>query len=180
MTEKSRYLFCSERIGFRNWQSSDLDAMDAISADPTVMRYFPTTKSRKETVAFIARMQEQYTETGHCYFAVDHLENQEFFGFIGLSRQSFEADFTPCVDIGWRLSPRYWNQGLATEGANASLNYAHKTLTINDIYAIAPCLNIPSIRVMEKIGMHLVKIFDHPLLPADSSLKRCVLYLHKG
>ena len=59
-------------------------------------------------------MQNQFAEKGFCYFAVDKLENSEFIGLICLSEQTFEADFTPCIDIGWRLASAEWNKGNAT------------------------------------------------------------------
>jgi hypothetical protein len=34
-----------------------------------------------------------------------------FIGFVGLSIPSFEAHFTPCVEIGWRLAREHWGFG---------------------------------------------------------------------
>ena len=78
------YLFVSERLGFRNWKKTDIKIMSGINADPIVMNYFPSVKTVNETIAFIERMQKQFTEKGFCYFAVDILESNELIGFIGL------------------------------------------------------------------------------------------------
>jgi RimJ/RimL family protein N-acetyltransferase len=83
-------------------------------------------------------------------FRVDKLENNEFIGFIGLSEKSFEAEFTPCIDIGWRLSSEEWNKGYATEGAKRCLEYANEVLKLEKIVSIAPKINVKSERVMEK------------------------------
>src|SRR3546814_9999473 len=121
------YLFTSERLGFRRWQEADVEPMRAINADPAVMEYFPSLQDQAETLAFIKRMQLQFDEKGFCYYAVDSLVDGAFIGFIGLSEKTFIADFTPCVDIGWRLAKNAWNQGFATEGAQKCLEHAFRS-----------------------------------------------------
>jgi RimJ/RimL family protein N-acetyltransferase len=88
----------------------------------------------------------------------------------------FDADFTPCVDIGWRLTKEAWGKGLATEGAKRCLDYAFEVLNIEKIFAMAPSINIPSENVMKKIGMRKIKNFQHPLLLNCPELRECVLY----
>lgn len=171
------YLFQSNRIGFRNWLESDIDHMAAISADEEVMRYFPAVATYEQTAAFIARMQDELAEKGYCYFAVDELSTNTFIGFIGLSWRTFEAEFTPCVDIGWRLSPATWNKGFATEGAIRCLDYAFDTLKLDKVYSTAPKINTPSERVMQKAGMVKSGEFEHILLMDYPQLKQCVLYV---
>ena len=170
------YLFQSARLGFRPWREEDLEAMHKINADPEVMRYFPKTQDRAETLAFIHRMQDLQRQKGHCFFAVETLDKGEFIGFIGMSIQDFEAEFTPLVDLGWRLKPSVWGLGYATEGAEACVHYAREVLGLKVLHAIAPEINLPSIGVMKKIGMGLDRRFYHPGLPQDSVLNPCVLY----
>ncbi len=97
------YLFTSERLGFRAWQAADIDAMQEINSDARVMEFFPALQTKEQTAAFIDRMNLQLAEKGFCYFAVEVLATKAFIGFTGLSEQHYPADFTPCVDIGWRL-----------------------------------------------------------------------------
>lgn len=170
------YIFTSDRLGFRNWRESDFEAMCEMNADPVVMEYFPARQGAQESLAFIQRMQKQFEEKGYCYFAVEKKEDREFIGFIGLADQAFEADFTPCTDIGWRLKKGAWHKGYATEGAKACLDYAFDQLGLKEVLAIAPTVNLKSESVMKKIGMQKVKIFDHPKLLNSSRLKKCVLY----
>lgn len=150
--------------------------MAEINADREVMEFFPGISSEKETLEFIKRMQNQYADKGFCYFAVDKLDNGEFIGFIGLSEQVFNTDFTPCTDIGWRLKKSEWGKGYATEGAKACLEFAFRQLKIEDVYSMAPVVNLRSELVMKKMGMKKVKIFDHPKLLNDDRLRKCVLY----
>ncbi len=171
-----KYLFKSERLGFRNWLENDVELMCEINADKKVMEFFPGIVSKDQTIEFIEKMQKQFTEQGFCYFAVDKLENNEFIGFIGLSEKSFEAVFTPCIDIGWRLSSEEWNKGYATEGAIRCLEYSNEVLKLEKIVSIAPKINVKSEQVMKKIGMEKVLEFVHPLLINDERLRDCVLY----
>ncbi|REE83751.1 RimJ/RimL family protein N-acetyltransferase [Lutibacter oceani] len=172
----SNYIFTSQRLGFRNWEKSDFKKMAEINSDKEVMKFFPKTLSETDTVLFIKKMQQQFIEKRFCYFAVDTIKNNEFIGFIGLSEQNYDADFTPCIDIGWRLHKKAWNKGFATEGAKKCLEYAFTHLNLNEIYAIAPKINIVSENVMKKIGLKKVKNFMHPLLLESENLKDCVLY----
>lgn len=174
------YLFTSERLGFRNWQHYDVESMAAINSDPQVMEFFPGVLSLQETSDFISRMQEQFSKTGYCYFAVDKIDENEFIGFIGLSDKTFAADFTPCVDIGWRLKSSAWGNGNATEGAKRCLEYGFNELKLNKIFAMAPVINLKSEKIMQKIGMTKVKTFLHPLLANDERLGECLLYEKKN
>ncbi|CAL2103248.1 GNAT family N-acetyltransferase [Tenacibaculum sp. 190130A14a] len=170
------YLFTSDRLGFRNWKTSDIDELFELNSNEEVMRYFPSTQTKNQAKAFIQRMREQFDKNNFCYFAVETIETKEFIGFIGLSEQTYEIDFNPSIDIGWRLHPRHWGKGYATEGAKACLKHAFKTLKIKEIVSVAPAINIPSITVMEKIGMTKTKEFTHPLLKEFPKLENCVLY----
>ena len=170
------YLFKSDRLGFRNWLVSDIEKLAVINADKEVMAFFPKTRTLQETKTFIGRMQKQYAEKGYCYFAVDTLADGNLIGFIGLSEQNYVTDFTPCIDIGWRLARSAWNKGFATEGAKRCLEFGFEKLHLNKIYSIAPVANIKSQQVMMKIGMHKVKFFDHPQLLDNARLRKCILY----
>lgn len=176
MTGIDNYIFTSERLGFREWYPEDLPKMAEINSDPRVMEFFPSVQSAKETKEFINRMQDSLMDKGYCYYAVDRLDRQELIGFIGLMDKTFEAEFTPCVDIGWRLSANAWKQGFATEGARRCLKYAFNDLHIEKIYSMAPAVNTKSEHVMKKIGMKKLSNFIHPMVESNERLRDCVLY----
>lgn len=171
----SSYLFTSIRLGFRLWQDSDLPSFSAMNADAETMRYFDKSLTKEESKAMMDRLNQTYEDRGYCYFAVDLIETGEFIGMIGLGWKTFEADFTPCVDIGWRLDKRVWDQGYATEGAIRTLDYAEE-MGIKDVLSIASKNNLASIRVMEKIGLTYLRDFDHPDLNQSPQLNPCCLY----
>ena len=173
---KNKYIFTSERLGFRNWQPTDTAQLFALNSDKEVMEFFPHLPSLEETKALIEKMTNQFEKNGFCYFAVDVLEAGEFIGFIGIAEQNFEADFTPCIDIGWRLDKKYWGKGYASEGAKRCLEFAFKEKQIDSVKAVAPKINRKSVGVMKKIGMKYIKDFKHPALKDNKKLENCVLY----
>jgi RimJ/RimL family protein N-acetyltransferase len=110
--------------------------------------------------------------------AVKLRRDGSFIGFIGLNVPSFDAPFTPCVEIGWRLAADCWGQGLATEGAHAIVRYGFETLGLEELVSFTVPANARSRRVIEKLGMthDPDDDFDHPRLPAGHPLRRHVLY----
>ena len=176
MQVNKSYIFTSERLGFRNWIPSDIESMVAISSDPEVMRFFPYVARPDQTIDFITRMQDLFHEKGYCYFAVDLLETDTFIGFIGLNDISYDASFSPAVDIGWRLAKSHWGLGYATEGAKRCLKYAFEDLDLDAIVSTTAEINTPSISVMKKIGMTKKMDFKHPRLEGHPTLEDCVCY----
>ncbi|WP_373370791.1 hypothetical protein [Lederbergia panacisoli] len=43
-------------------------------------------------------------------------ENNDFIGFVGFHRATLEADFTPCIEIGWRLKKEAWEKDKQLKG----------------------------------------------------------------
>lgn len=170
------YIFTSERLGFRNWSYTDLAAFAALNADEEVMEHFPKPLTTDESKDFIRRLLDHYQKYGHSYYAVELLKTGEFIGFIGLAYQTYESDFTPATDIGWRLKKTAWGNGYATEGAKRCIKHAFTTL--KKVKLISTCIigNTKSENVMEKIGMTKVKTFKHPNLVGLPAYENCVLY----
>lgn len=171
-----KYIFTSDRLGFRNWRSSDLTFLNKLNSNKEVMKYFPKTSSKNENMKFILKMKSMFNTKGYCYFVVESLQSKEIIGFIGLAYQDYEAEFTPAIDIGWRLMPEFWGKGFATEGARRVLIFAQNDLQIKTIFAIAPVINHRSIEIMERIGMSYQYDFNHSKLHAYKSIETCSLY----
>jgi len=168
----------SERLLLRRWRPSDRAAFAAMNADPRVMEHFPAVLSREESDAAADRIEAHFDKHGFGLWAVEIVGEATFAGFIGLSVPRFEAHFTPCIEVGWRLATDYWGRGLATEGARAAVEFAFENLGLEQIVSYTVPANIRSRRVMEKLGMthDPSDDFDHPLLPAGHPLRRHVLY----
>lgn len=165
----------TERLILRSWRPEDLPPFIAMNKDKRVMRYFPALLSDSETMAFYNRIQDEFKCKGWGLYAVEIKSTGKFIGYVGLHAIGFEADFTPGIEIGWRLAADYHNQGYATEAAEAVLELARKA-GIERLYSFTAKINAPSERVMQKIGMVKSGEFNHPKLSADSPLLTHLLY----
>lgn len=166
----------TKRLVLRDWKETDLDPFCQLNADKEVMTHFPKTLSTEETNDFYRSILSEMKECGFGLYAVEEKESKEFIGFIGFHQATFEADFTPCIEIGWRLRKEAWGKGYATEGAAACLEYGFSELNFTDVFSFTAEINRPSKNVMRKIGMDFIKTFDHPQVKDDSPLKKHVLF----
>jgi ribosomal-protein-alanine N-acetyltransferase len=143
----------TDRLLLRRWRDSDREPFARINADLRVMEYFPAPLTRAESDTFIDRIEACFVERGYSLWAAELRDASEFIGFIGLSVPAFQAYFTPCVEIGWRLTADHWGRGLATEGARAVLRYAFNDLGLHEVVSFTAATNLRSIQVMQKLGM---------------------------
>ena len=173
---KNKYLITSARLGFRNWEKEGLAEFSKMNADLEVMEHFLNPLSIEESSEFIDRLQRHYAKHGFNYFAVEILETEEFIGFIGLTYQEYESEFTPAVDIGWRLKRSVWGEGYATEGAKRCLQFGFEELGLESIISTCTQKNLKSEKVMEKIGMMKKGEFNHPKLKAYPEYEKCLCY----
>ena len=173
---KKEYIFKSDRLGFRNWLPQDLHEFAKINADTAVMEYFPKELTKEETAESIKQFQDHYEKYSFTYYATDVLKTGDFIGFIGLSYQDYESNFTPAVDIGWRLKKSAWGYGYATEGAKRCLEIAFKDFNLESVVSVCTVGNSKSERVMKKIGMVKKGAFDHPKLKAYPAYEKCIWY----
>ena len=154
----------------------DLAEFAKLNADPEVMEHFPYPLTEQETADYIRRLQNHYEQNGYNYFAAEVLETQEFIGFTGLAKQDYKAEFTPAVDIGWRLKKGAWGKGYATEAAKKCLEFAFIHLKLENVISTCTAKNAKSERVMKKIGMTKKGTFNHPKLSNHPEYQRCLHY----
>ncbi len=170
------YIITSKRLGLRNWSPSDIAPFIEMGKDEAVMQHFPKLLSEEESKDLIKRLQLHFEKHGYCYFAVDLLETSEFIGFTGLVNQTWESEYTPAVDIGWRLKRAAWGKGYATEAAKACLDAAFTKFGLEEVVAFATDTNFASENVMKKIGMKFIGTVQHPSIVDDNRFKHCVVY----
>lgn len=174
--DEKKYIIKTERLGLRLWVTSDTSDFCDINADPEVMRHFPKILSESETHSMIERINKHHSDHGYGLYATEVLQTGEFIGFIGFAHPRFEASFTPCIEIGWRLKASSWNKGYCTEGAMGCLDYMKSHMDYDKVYSWTSPLNKPSERIMQKIGMEKVGEFQHPLLDPEHRLSQHVIY----
>ena len=159
----------------RAWKAEDMSLFAKMNRDVRVMRYFPSILTAEQTESFYNRIQTEFERNGWGLYAVELKSNGIFIGYVGLHEIGFDANFTPGIEIGWRLAADYHNQGLATEAAKEVLKLA-KEKGLQRLYSFTAKQNSPSERVMQKIGMTKAGEFEHPNLSSDSPLRTHVLY----
>ena len=168
----------TDRLILRRFEGRDLDPMVALHLDEEVMRFLGPLLLPEQTNDFLYRVVNAFDERGWGLWCAELKSISRCIGFIGLNEPTFDAAFTPCVEIGWRLATAQWNQGLATEGAREIRRFAHEDLALAESVSMTSTANLASQRVMEKIG--LIRDpdgdFRHPQLSPDDPLAPHVLF----
>jgi ribosomal-protein-alanine N-acetyltransferase len=135
-----------------------LDKLIPILSNPAVMKYSPRGPIPKDQVEkvtqeilefFIAHWQQH----GFGVWAVVEKVTSKLIGHCGLN---FLPN-SPEVEVLYRLDQAYWNQGIASEAAKASLRYGFEEVKLDSIVAIAAPEHTASRRVMEKVGLKYEK-----------------------
>ena len=136
----------TERLRIRLFTADDWQAVHAYTSDPVVMTYVPEgVMTEEQTRQFIAGSMTEDART----YAVDLKAEDRLIGHVG-----FHPWFAPRIyELGWVFHPRYHRQGYATEAAAALLRHGFASLSVHRVIATCQPENMPSSRVMEKLGM---------------------------
>lgn len=153
----------TERLILREILPTDIEGMFELDSDPDVHRYLgnKTVCDKDQIVAVINSIRQQYIDNGIGRWAIIDKKTSDFIGWTGLK---FVTDLTNnhknYYDLGYRVIKKYWGQGIATETAIASLNYAFDKLNADEVYAIADCKNVSSNKILTKVGLNFIEKFD--------------------
>lgn len=166
------------RLILRHWHPEDLAPFAAMNADPRVMEHFPGTLDQAASDALARALGGELARDSFGLWAVEVPGIAPFVGFVGLRQPTFEAHFTPCIEIGWRLAFPYWGRGYATEATLAVVAHAFGPLGLDELVSFTVPANLRSRAVMERLGMTRSPAddFDHPRLALGHPLRRHVLY----
>ena len=181
MTEPSRSRapeLSTGRLVLRRWRDTDREPFAALNAAPVVMENYPDLWTREQSDAFVDRSEQCFEDRGFGLWAVELVEAGGFIGYVGLWPATFEASFTPAIEVGWRLDAAHWGVGYATEAAAAALAFGFDVLGLDEIVSFTATTNVRSQRVMQKLDMthDPDEDFDHPNLADGHRLRRHVLY----
>lgn len=169
------------RLRMRRWCDADREPFAALNSDPLVMEHFPAMLTRAESDAMVDRIEERFDAQGYGLWALEVADPDRpaaFIGYTGLNPTSFEAHFTPAVEIGWRLARTAWGHGYATEAALAAVRHGFEVSGLDEIVSFTTIANARSQAVMRRIGMthDPSDDFDMPTLPVGHPMRRHVLY----
>jgi len=168
----------TQRLLLREWRDDDDEPFAAMSADAEVMELLLGPYDRAKSDFWIDWARNCWREHGWGLWVIELPGEASFAGIAGLNHITFDAHFTPAVEVAWRLMRRYWGQGIAHEAARAVIEDGFYRLGLDEIVAITTPANRRSWRLMERLGMvrDAGGDFDHPRVPAGHPLVRHVLY----
>ena len=141
----------TERLAFREMSVDDLDTMESLLGDATVMWVYPKPFTRDEIRRWIARNEHEYRELGFGLWLVTERATGAFVGECGLTRQAFAG--TSEIEVGYQLRTEFWGRGLATEAAAACVAFGRDVAGLDRIVALIDPRNDASKRVAAKIGL---------------------------
>jgi len=149
----------TDRLILRPFVNQDLDELAHLYAQPVLMQYITGHPLAYEQVRAGLREQiSQHEQFGFGFCAVILRSNGALIGRGGLKPGASPAGITG--ELSWLLRTDYWGRGLATELGQASIEYGLTNLRLMRIFATAYRANLASVRVMQKLGMHLVRADD--------------------
>jgi RimJ/RimL family protein N-acetyltransferase len=168
----------TERLVIRDWDPRDREPYAQFLADPDVRRFYFDVLDRVRSDALVDRFIAAYQRDGFGLLPVERKSDGAFLGVVGLLPiVDMSIRGNPPVEIGWLLGKQFWGQGYAPEAARAWLDHAF-SLNLPEVVAWTTATNVPSQRVMQKLGMRTEPADDfiHPKAPAGHPLAPHVLY----
>ncbi len=149
----------TERLILRQFTEDDVDNLVELDSDPEVMRYLnggvatPRELVEQEILPRFLSYYERYDGVG--VWAAIEKASGEFIGWFSLRPP--DVSHSDEVELGYRLRRSAWGQGYATEGAQALIRKGFTEFGVRRVTANTYEHNTGSRRVMEKVGMTLVR-----------------------
>ena len=145
----------TSRLTLRPFREDDVDLLSELMANQDFMRFSLGVYTREQTRGFLEKLLAWHNANKPSLFAAMLRSNGMLLGYCGFYHQ--HIDEVDEIEIGYRMHPAYWNQGLATEAARAVRDHAFRDLKLPRIISLIHPENTPSQRVAEKIGLTLEK-----------------------
>jgi len=157
------------RLTLEPYNDSHYEGLRRMDSDTRVMRYINQgiAKTPEETWEGIRRVQARWEQYGYSWWVIKEKASGEIVGAACLQHLA-NVDGAP-LEIGWRLVPEHHGKGYATEAAKAIIAFAVERTGTTYLVAVADPDNIPSHRVMQRLGMTYKAIEQHYDVP-------CVVY----
>lgn len=140
----------TKRLLLRMFTKDDLDDYCIMCADPEVMRFMGEGRplSRTDTWRHIAIFLGTWQLRGYGTWALEDKATRQFLGRVGY----IHPEGWPGIELSWALARPFWGRGLATEAAQACLNYGFSTFGFTRVVSLIHPENHRSIAVAERLG----------------------------
>ena len=152
-------ILTSERLRLRPVTKRDFSAIAAMDSDPRVMRYLclkSPVPSYEQALEEVHSILDLRAPSGGGTWAITCRTTQTFFGWVWVVL----LGDVPYIDLGYRLAPKFWGHGYATEAGRQVAHHAFLDLGIPHLTALIHPLNLASARVVEKVGLSLTGTVD--------------------
>lgn len=143
----------SERLLLREPVEQDASALFTIHADPQTNQYNPNgpMQNFSQAIEMLNRWRQDWQNDGFSYWCVSELDHSNVIGFGGIRRMYWAN--RDVLNLYYRFSPQCWGRGIATEVALTAVRFGCEFLPGIPIVARISPLNLPSIKVAQRIGM---------------------------
>jgi RimJ/RimL family protein N-acetyltransferase len=147
-------ILTTRRLRLEPFDEAHIPGLFAINREPEVVRYITgRAETLDETAAVVARVKSRWAEWGFSWWSFIELHTDEIVGCGCI--QYLGGDRANPLEIGWRLRPDKWHQGLASEAALRMADFAFETVGATLLCAVCDPDNARSARVMQNFGMKL-------------------------
>lgn len=158
----------TERLLLREFRMVDAESLFEMESDPEVLTYLMKAplKELQEIIPYIEGVQKQYQENGIGRWVMIEKQSGEIIGWTGLKLETLETNgFTNYIDLGYRMKPKFWGKGYATESSLVSVKYGFDILGVEKICGAAHVDNIASNKVLQKAGLKFINRFEYETEP---------------
>lgn len=157
----------TERLTLTIPHQSDLDEVFLLQSDPEVMKYIGDgVRAKAEVELFHDKAIAHYDRHHFSFCSVRETHSNNFIGQAGLIYLGYD-ETQPQIEVGYRLHPKYWGRGYATELTKALIDWAFNHLPIETLIAVTHLHNEASQSVLLKSGMRkkgFIKYWDKEVL----------------
>lgn len=87
------------------------------------------------------------------YWSVCEKQTGDFIGMISVDLHHDDND----LELSYQFLPDWWGRGYATEAVQAIIHFAFRELKISRLVAETQSANIPSCRLLQRVGMKFEK-----------------------
>jgi [ribosomal protein S5]-alanine N-acetyltransferase len=148
----------SQLVYMRELQTSDVGFIFELDSNPEVVKYVGIQPSTHidQASQFLQNIQNQYGLFGTGRFAVIEKQSNAFVGWAGIKYDIVgENGHINYYELGYRLLPRFWGKGYATECSNVLVKWAFENFDMDILAANVDTRHEPSRHVLEKVGFVL-------------------------
>ena len=139
----------TERLILKPLGIQYLDTVKEYAMDKENTRYmlYLPNETAEETENFLIKVDKEWQKDKPNYLTFAVIYNGVHIGAVDVDIYS---DF---CELGWIINKKYQKNGFACEAAKALIAYVKDKMNIRHFVAHCDSRNIPSYRLMEKIGM---------------------------